>query len=184
MKTRPRMHLCWCIIGVIITFLHFHLSVWFQGVCKKFYKTRHREYYWSLCGQHRRGSHLFCNCYAASRGSSSHQQTCYPMPTSRSHTRYTRACTWWPVLCQEHLRTAKPFSRHYQHPHGFLEERNPKPVQNLCGKMAGILLWKENRSQFSPDKSSSSIPNVFIQSRLELLHDKHCKICLVIDLQY
>ena len=43
--------------------------------------------------QHRRGSYLSYNCYTANRGSSNHQQTCYAMPTSGSHTPYTRACT-------------------------------------------------------------------------------------------
>lgn len=92
-----------------------------------------------LSGQHRPGARLFCNCYTANRGPSHHQQTSYAMSTSRSHTHFTRACTWWSVLYLVHLRTAKPFSRHYQHLHGFLEERNSKPVQNLCGKMADIL---------------------------------------------
>ena len=49
----------------------------------------------SRCGQHvhKRGSHLFCNCYTANRGYSNHQQTCYAMPTSRPAIFPYRFCT-------------------------------------------------------------------------------------------
>lgn len=69
----------------ILSFLPSHLSVWSQSVYKKLCKTRQREYYWFLCGQHRLGFHLFFDCSTAKLGFTSHHQICYSMLTSRSH---------------------------------------------------------------------------------------------------